>query len=528
VEVENIGDSLIAKGRKRRLPWSHTMRHIAPSTDRVEGASHITTMKLHVLVILIVLLTGVFYLLTIREGHNWGDDFAMYIHHAKNIVEGVDYKETGYIKNPNLRFSPSTFPPVFPTLLAPVYYWWGLNLTAMKVEVILIFLLSLYVIFLAFRHDLPPPYLVTLVAALGLNPWFWQFKENVLSDIPFLLFCYLSLFLIHRTYHMDRAVKSRTLNVLLITLSIYLAYGTRSIGLVLIPCLIASHLITYKRPSAFTIKALILAAALIIIHNVAWRNESDYGVRLQLISLGHAWRNGVELIEMLSAFWVNSYSAALRIVLFATLSCLAIIGYLGKVKEKITCFEIFPVLYLAPFLFLPLMLDTRYLIPIVPLYLFYAFFGIHVISRSLKVKRKVENLVFACVVAAIFASYCAWYTRLDHGPIIEGVAKNESRQLFDYVKNEKSEGSLFLFHKASALSLYAGKRTMFWHWEPDDRKLWSFFRQIKATHLIVGPKSFETYHNQALIIQFVNRNPDKLQETYSNPDFRVYQIKDAP
>jgi hypothetical protein len=34
--------------------------------------------------LLVVLITGLFYLLTIRPGHAWGDGFAMYILHAKS------------------------------------------------------------------------------------------------------------------------------------------------------------------------------------------------------------------------------------------------------------------------------------------------------------------------------------------------------------------------------------------------------------------------------------------------------------
>jgi hypothetical protein len=77
----------------------------------------------------VVAMVGVFYLVTIREGHRWGGDFSMYIHHAKNIVEGIDYRDTGYIYNPFYpSLGPKTYPPVFPLLLSPIYKWFGLKL----------------------------------------------------------------------------------------------------------------------------------------------------------------------------------------------------------------------------------------------------------------------------------------------------------------------------------------------------------------------------------------------------------------
>lgn len=48
-----------------------------------------------VTIFIIVIVVGGVYLATIREGHNWSGDFGMYIHHAKNIPEGIDYKDTG-------------------------------------------------------------------------------------------------------------------------------------------------------------------------------------------------------------------------------------------------------------------------------------------------------------------------------------------------------------------------------------------------------------------------------------------------
>ena len=66
-------------------------------------------------------LIGLFYLATIRPGHAWGDDFAQYIHHARNLATGVPYAATGYIYNPyNPTIGPRTYPPGFPLLLAPV------------------------------------------------------------------------------------------------------------------------------------------------------------------------------------------------------------------------------------------------------------------------------------------------------------------------------------------------------------------------------------------------------------------------
>jgi hypothetical protein len=68
------------------------------------------------------LAVGLFFVLTIRPGHVWGDDFSMYIRQAMNLADGTSYQDTGYLYNPiTSGVGPRTYPPVFPLLLAPIY-----------------------------------------------------------------------------------------------------------------------------------------------------------------------------------------------------------------------------------------------------------------------------------------------------------------------------------------------------------------------------------------------------------------------
>lgn len=66
----------------------------------------------------LLLLAAGFYLATLRPGHRWGDDFALYLSHARNIALGFDYRATGYTFNPAaLELSPRNYPPLVPLLL---------------------------------------------------------------------------------------------------------------------------------------------------------------------------------------------------------------------------------------------------------------------------------------------------------------------------------------------------------------------------------------------------------------------------
>src|SRR5579862_3062017 len=144
------------------------------------------------LVLVVIGLMVVFYLATIRQGHDWGDDFAQYILHARNIVEGLPYDATGYIYNPSYpALGPKAYPPGFPLILAPIYRLVGFDLTALKITTFAFFFLALYVFYRMVRRELPAPQSMLLVVLLGLSPYFWDFKDQIVSDLPFLFFAVL-------------------------------------------------------------------------------------------------------------------------------------------------------------------------------------------------------------------------------------------------------------------------------------------------------------------------------------------------
>jgi hypothetical protein len=474
----------------------------------------------------VVLSIGLFYLLTIRQGHAWGDDFSMYIHHAKNLAEGVPYGQTGYIYNPYLhlytsyrvQIGPQTYPPVVPLLLTPIYYLWGLNLNAFKVGLILTFILALVVIARAFKNYLSPPWLAALIFILGFNPFFWQFKDNIVSDLPFLLFIYLGLFLIHRAYE-SREARGK-LDALLVALSIYLAYGTRSIGLLLIPCLLIYDFINYRKVTAFAVQVVCFAGVFILLQNLLLHSDSSYADHLGL-DIGIVTHHIKGYPRALSEFWLNGYSKTLRFGLFAFMSIFAAIGYFSSLRRRISCYEIFFAIYLGAILVLPIYDGIRFLLPVIPLYLLYALVGMKGIFRG---RERAGGLVFAALMAAIVITYFGQYRKQEFGPIREGIIKSEAQQFFEYVKGKTGENDTFVFRKPRALALFTGRNASSWHQPADDQVLWDYFRKINAAFLVLGPVGIEP-EDQEYLSRFIGRNGDRLEKVYFNMDFEVYRIK---
>jgi hypothetical protein len=475
----------------------------------------------------IIAAVGVFYIATIRTGHEWGDDFSMYIMHAQNLADGRKYGETGYIYNPNVYLAgsdmvligPQSYPPLFPLLLSPVYKIWGANLNAMKIVIIVTFLLALTAVYLAFKDILPSHYLITLVALIGFNPYFWSFKDNIVSDLPFLLFVYLSLVAIDRHYSGERSLKSKNLDALLIGISIYLSYGTRSPGLVLLPTLVVYDVIKNRKLTLFVLKVVVITGILVLLQNIFVHSDSGYAGHIGF-SLTAGIRHLIDYTKELSAVMTAGSPKVIRYLLFFVLLGLAAIGLRTKCRENLSAFEVFLVLYSLPWIVLPLSIDIRFFIPILPLLLLYVFIGAAAISK----RGKYQNSIAFAVPLFILATYTFRYLQMDYGPIRKGIDDAEAVNLFNYVKENTGQDDVIIFRKPRALTLFTGKRTSSWHYAGSDDELWKYFQTINATYLILGPHQVESA-DQEKFSEFISRNKDQLDEVYRNTDFNVYRIR---
>jgi len=465
-------------------------------------------------------LIGVVYLATLREGHRWGDDFALYILHAKNIVEGRPYAETGYIFNPDLRrIGPRTYPPVFPLLLAPLYKAYGLNLEAMKVEVVCLFLGSLWLAFLLFRSELSFASQLLLVLGIGLNPYLWNFKENIVSEFPFLFFLYLA-FLALQERDQTPALSDRggtpLGRSLLAGALCCVCYGTRSIGLVLLPCLVIHDFLQYRRLTRRSVVVTVMVLVTVLVINLFVHSDGDYFAPTFHISPDRLLHKVRALAYSVMVLWDNGHSRALQYALLVSAYALALLGFVEKVRRRIDVHDLFAVLYPLVMVPLPQPGQIRYLIPMIPLFVFYIFRGAHVVATRLRLN---QALVTAALASAILGTYTLKYSSSDFGPIEKGVTSPTSRALFEYIRKNTRKEDVFIFRKPRALPLFTG-RSASYVLAKKDAETFAYLDKIKARYVIV----FEVQYDRKYLIPFLARNREKFRLAYSNDRFRMYEF----
>ena len=138
----------------------------------------------------------------LTNGHDWGDDFSAYIMQARSLTEGnpLDFIEKNRVtvQQSSYPMGPVLYPWGFPALLVPIYAVLGLNMLALKSVGVAGFLLFLLVLWVAFRKYHSGWWRVVLICLFALNPEMLGFTNQILSDIPFLLFSTLGVMLIGR------------------------------------------------------------------------------------------------------------------------------------------------------------------------------------------------------------------------------------------------------------------------------------------------------------------------------------------
>ncbi len=325
-----------------------------------EALQKLPALTPNVPLLLLLLAVAAFHIATVRQGHIWADDFAMYIHHANNIVEGRPYAATGYLFDPSISVSPRMYPPVFPLVLAPVIRLFGLNLTPMKIEQVFFFVLALTVIGLYCRPDLGLGYTLALIAIIGFSPHFWAAKDNVLSDLLFLWFFYLAALLV------QRASGKHWRWAILIGFVLCLAIGTRTAGVALLAGLVFHDFIKSRTITRLTVIALSTCVSLMFVQSrVLGSGFSNYAGQMHP-TLTTIAAHFLSYPRALAGFWVASIQTPFAFLVLGIVSVLSLVGLWNRVKHGITVVEAFLLPYLAIVLLWPFSPGIRLAFPFIP------------------------------------------------------------------------------------------------------------------------------------------------------------------
>ncbi len=424
-------------------------------------------------VILLSLLLA-FSLLTLD--HEWGDDWASYLMQAVAITRG----ETGefierntFTMRESTRFiGPDAYPWGYPALLAPFTLACGpLDVFCLKFVNLVFFALFLWVFYALLARRLPPLDAALLLAVFAFSPLLLKFQDILISDIAFLFFSTLGLLLIDGV---AQIANLRYKNILL-GLALFFAFFVRTNGILLLPTLFLAQAFSWlqarprlspdwKRTLSIGLIPY-LVFGLLALANLALfpAGEGSHIERLSVVSL-ESLADNVSAYFAMPAFFFSDLPYP-QIVYGILLPF--ILG--GVVLNFQRDFHLVAYLLLSYILFIlwPEQQGIRFLFPLLPLLVYFAFRGMDAARFALTDRHPRAGLWltrgFWLVVAAAFA----WTSLgLARGNLAQGrgpygsVFDPISIEMFEFIEANPPADAVVAFYKPRALRLFTDRDTL--------------------------------------------------------------------
>jgi 4-amino-4-deoxy-L-arabinose transferase-like glycosyltransferase len=510
--MTTLNREIVTENKKQPLNWMILSRQIEA--------------RLFIIIFFVIALV---YLTTMYPDQGWGDDFAQYIHQAMNIVQGKSMQETGYIYSrytPQL--GPRVYPPGFPLLLAPVYALFGLDIRAFQIEIVLMQLVSLLVIYRLYRRDTTHPTALILLIMMGLSPYFVSFKRDIMSDVPFMLFCVGFLLWVDVAYTQQRFTPASTLVAVLLAFACYLV---RTIGLVALAALLLSDVIRFRRPTRFAVSIIGGTFVLILVSRWVFGGGEEsyldqfanYTPQIIIQNIDHY------LIKSIRGFWAGpsiTYAQLTVPILWLVAIPLVIYGFMRRARRSSLLIELFFVFYLATILIWPSVQELRFLYPILPLFLLYVGIGFEGVFEQVR-RRANFRVARGIAIIAALAILSIYAVRTgdviaSEGFLTEGPYTQPAQGLFEYIRQATSDNAIFVFYKPRALSLYTNRAASTFPYTASTFEAADYLSELGADYAIV--KNDESRPNNVLA-SFIDARPAAFELVFSNQDFRVYRIR---
>ncbi|MBA4368726.1 MAG: hypothetical protein C0403_13950 [Desulfobacterium sp.] len=490
---------------------------------------------------------------SLTEGQEWGDDFAEYIMQAQSITEK---NPTGFIEKNRFTIETSThtvgpvaYPWGYPMLLAPLYYLFGMNLLAFKSLNIICYLFFLLSLWWGCRTSHSSIERMILVSLFAMHPYFMEFMDNVVSDIPFLLFSTITIFFMGRIVIQKKTLISNFTDQLLLGLLIAISFFIRTQGILILATLGATQLIlvmqhiTARKTTAtesimesrhqlFPISRNRLVSLLIIISPylfffilvLIWQTflpegGTSHTSEMKRISLESIKHNLLFYNKLPAEFFTGFYSK-ITLILYGASLPLFIIG-LFKRRNSDYHIIIYGALYIVLMIGWPYTQGFRYLLPVIPFYVSFVLTGMVSFAdtrdRSLNLFWRIGS---TCVVIAIIA--VSWNTSFKnvttsggHEQIKKiGPYYSTAQDLFTFIKSHTEEDSIVIFFKPRLMRLFTNRQSIM---------IENIDKVTKGDYLCFQ----KIYDNNNQIekndLDSLLKN-EAIQLIYQNVDFQLYRI----
>ena len=508
---------------------------------------------------LFILIVGIHILLlycTLSDGHDWGSDFAQYIMQAQSITEGKsrEFIEVNRftIEQSSYPLAPVAYPWGFPALLAPVHAVFGNSMIAFKSVGAIFFLLFLFCLFIGFRRYHSPFNLLLLICLFALNPYFLWHLDQIMSDMPFLLFSTVAVLLMGELIIARRRFVSPACDNIFLGAVIFAACSMRTTGILLLLTLGITQFISLsQRISRGEIAITTWRTALKSLLSWNWISVNGclisflpYGAFFGLSLLWNALlpEGGSSYTNQLGGITAKSiqdnllYYVKLPTMFFSgpdgklfpvgllfyvlSLPCV-IIGVIRRYRGDYHI-TVYVMLTLSLCIIWPAMQGLRFLFPVLPFYLSFVLTGSEALqgdsstestkNRSL---RKIVNPVFVSLFLLWFGILWKnpYFNISDNLGMSSGPFTATAKSMFSFISENTERESVVIFFKPRVMRMMTGRKSILINKMEELERGDYLCLYRKTRYAQVSPDAIKHYLKRGVA-----------QVVYENTDFDVYRL----
>ncbi len=457
-----------------------------------------------------------------RNTHDWGGDFGMYLQQAENIATGQDISTSYYLFNPDYAvLGPRHYPAGFPVLLSPLFV--SENPDIEQVLFLMAIFMALYgfASFLFFRKKTSEIVAVGLAFVLLFNHWLLQIKTQILADLPFALFFVLSIYFLQQ--------KKRLLIPAILTISF--AILIKSAGWIIPVALLIETALNFIRKRAFSWKDekgnLIIiasvAALLLTINKLILQIPGGTSLYANHFSISNLWGNintSAEYLLKVTAQFMNPYNenfTAVTFILKTLFIAFMLLGMFRRIPNRVKTFDIITFAYLLLLLIYPYhAAGIRFLLPVLPVLLYYAVEGIRMLSLETKTKKAMGIGVFL-VIALLYLGPAIRMEQRE-SQVKDGPYTKESKDLFNFIERNTLPGDVFAFAKPRVLGYFTKRHSFAPNPKSNPEKVSLLINKNSTDYILIyktlQQPALETYVHQ-----------QQLKPVYKKNGFELYQIE---
>jgi len=454
-------------------------------------------------------------LFCIRNGHEWGDDFALYLSQANAILKGNTVELAKYntwsMNHSDGTIGPYLYPPGYPLFLTLYLKFFPFSWVGIKIFQWVFYLLggvAFYYLISSFKVKLPNNWILYVLAIVLIHPKIIEFSNRLMSDLWFLVTVYLFFYFLYAKEF------SKISKLFLVGISLILASLTRVNGFLLIGSWWIFLLVDQEtRKNKFRDFLISVPFVLIVLYFKKLDNqyEANHIDLLSSISISSIWANfnmyfqqiGQYTIWHLGFVKISGYVCAFILLFY--------FGFALKSNERLKLFA--PVLVWIGINFViiilwPLAQGTRYLLPIIPFVIWIAVVGFNDWIENKKLNRWI-SLLFICLLALQSVASMTFYRFFYNANKVIGSTQTD---IYDKVKLMIDDKEIIAFDKPRWLYLATNKKCI---------------RKQSDSAFFASPAKYWLITNRNIYSGRLKKLSDpRLDSIYGNADFTLYLRND--